>query len=53
VQNLPEDSVTINELVQQAVKETSIEKPAIETAIWRLIQQGHLYMPELGRIKKL
>jgi ERCC4-related helicase len=53
VQNLPEDSVTINKLVQQAVKETTIEKPAIETAIWRLIQQGHLYMPELGRIKKL
>ena len=53
VQNLPEDSVKIDKLVQQAVRETSIEKPAIETAIWRLIQQGHLYMPELGRIKKL
>jgi Fanconi anemia group M protein len=53
VQNLPEDSVTINKLVQQAVKETNIQRPAIETAIWRLIQQGHLYMPELGRIKKL
>ena len=53
VQNLPEDSVTIDELVDQAVKEKGIEKPAIETAIWRLIQQGDLYMPEMGRIKRL
>jgi len=53
VQNLPEASVAINEVVEQAVKETGLEKPAIETAIWRLIQQGHLYIPEMGRIKRL
>ncbi len=51
--NLPENEASIKELVEKAVEETRIEKSTIETAIWRLIQQGQLYQPEPGKIRKL
>jgi DNA-binding transcriptional regulator PaaX len=53
VENLPEGLISIKELVDQAVEETGIEKASVETAIWRLIQQGQLYQPQPGKIKKL
>ena len=53
MENLPEKAVSISEIVEQAYEETGVEKPAIETAIWRLTQQGQLYQPETGKIRKL
>jgi DNA replicative helicase MCM subunit Mcm2 (Cdc46/Mcm family) len=53
MENLPEKAVSISEIVEQAYEETGIEKPAIETAIWRLTQQGITYQPEPGKIRKL
>jgi Fanconi anemia group M protein len=51
-ENLPEKPTSISDFVQQASEETGIEKPALETAVWRLIQQGELYQPEQGKIRK-
>jgi ERCC4-related helicase len=53
MENLPEKAVSISEIVEQAYEETGVEKPAIETAIWRLTQQGIAYQPEPGKIRKL
>jgi Fanconi anemia group M protein len=53
MENLPEKAVSISEIVEQAYEETGVDKPAIETAIWRLTQQGQLYQPETGKIRKL
>jgi len=53
MENLPEKAVSISEIVEQASEETCIEKPTIETAIWHLTQQGQLYQPEPGKIRKL
>lgn len=53
VGNLPDKSTSIREFVEEASEETGIEKPAFETAIWRLIQQGQLYQPEPGKIRKI
>ena len=52
-ENLPENVTSIKALVEYAIDAEGIEKPAIETAIWRFIQQGQLYQPELGKVKKL
>jgi len=40
-------------VVQLAAEETGIEKAAVETAVWRLIQEGQLYQPQPGKIKRL
>jgi Fanconi anemia group M protein len=53
MENLPEGVTSIEELVIQAVEETGLEKASVETAIWRLIQQGQLYQPHPGKIKKI
>jgi len=53
VENLPEDLTPIKELVKHATEETGVEKPAVETAIWRLIQDGQLYQPEPGKVKRV
>ena len=53
VENLPEKTIRITDVVEQAAEETGIEKAAVETAVWRLIQEGQLYQPEPGKIKRL
>jgi len=53
VENLPEEPTAIEDLVELATEETGIEKAAVETAIWRLTQQGLLYQPQPGKIRKL
>jgi DNA replicative helicase MCM subunit Mcm2 (Cdc46/Mcm family) len=53
MENLPEGVTSIEDIVIKAVEETGLEKGSVETAIWRLIQQGQLYQPQPGKIKKL
>jgi len=53
LENLPRNSTSIKDLVERAAEETKSERPAIETAVWRLIQQGWLYQPERDRIKRV
>ncbi|MEM3753356.1 MAG: helicase-related protein [Candidatus Micrarchaeaceae archaeon] len=53
VENLPNRTITIEEVVQRAYEEEGLEKAAVETAIWRLTQQGQIYQPEPGKIRKL
>ena len=53
VENLPAETISISDVVEQAAEETGIEKAAVETAVWRLIQEGQLYQPEPGKIKRL
>jgi len=53
VENLPEELTPIEDLAELAAEETGVEKAAVETAIWRLAQQGLLYQPQPGKIKKL
>jgi DNA replicative helicase MCM subunit Mcm2 (Cdc46/Mcm family) len=53
MENLPEGVTSIEDIVIKAVEETGLEKASVETAIWRLIQQGQLYQPQPGKIKKL
>jgi len=53
VENLPEELTAIEDLVEKGVEETGVEKAAVETAIWRLTQQGLLYQPQPGKIRKL
>jgi len=53
MENLPNQTIPIEEIVQQAYEEESLEKAAVETAIWRLTQQGQIYQPEPGKIRKL
>jgi len=53
VENLPEELTAIEDLVELAAEETGLEKAAVETAIWRLTQQGLLYQPQPGKIRKL
>ncbi len=53
LENLPQKTVSIKDIVERAQNETGIEKTAIETAIWRLAQQGQLYQPEPGKIKRV
>jgi len=53
IENLPETTVTIEEVVKLAYEEQGFEKPSVETAIWRLIQQGQIYQPEPGKIRKV
>jgi len=52
MENLPEMTVAIEEVVKLAYEEQGLER-SIETAIWRLIQQGQIYQPKLGKIRKL
>lgn len=53
VENLPEELTAIEDLVELAAEETGLEKAVVETAIWRLTQQGLLYQPQPGKIRKL
>jgi len=53
MENLPNQTIAIEEVVKQAYEEEGLEKAAVETAIWRLIQQGQIYQPEPGKIRKL
>ena len=53
LENLPEGLISIEELVEWAVEEAEIEEAAVKTAIWRLIQQGLIYQPQPGKIRKL
>jgi DNA replicative helicase MCM subunit Mcm2 (Cdc46/Mcm family) len=53
MENLPNQTVTIKELTQKAVEDEGLEKAAVETAIWRLTQQGQIYQPEPGKIRKI
>lgn len=50
--NLPKELTSIMDLVQRGVEETGVEKAAVETAIWRLTQEGQLYQPEPGKVRK-
>lgn len=52
-ENLPEELTAIEDFVEQAAEETGVERAAVETAIWRLTQQGLLYQPQPGKIRKL
>ncbi len=52
-ENLPEKTTSIKELVERAVEETGLEKAAVETAVWKLTQQGLMYQPEQGKIRKV
>ncbi|MBO3757898.1 MAG: hypothetical protein QW314_03335 [Thermoproteota archaeon] len=53
MENLPNQTITIEEVVQRAYEEEGLEKAAVETAIWRLTQQGQIYQPQPGKIRKL
>jgi|GEM_PF-2136484 len=53
MENLPNQTITIEEVVQRAYEEEGLEKASVETAIWRLTQQGQIYQPEPGKIRKL
>ncbi len=53
LENLPNQTITIEEVVQRAYEEEGLEKAAVETAIWRLTQQGQIYQPQPGKIRKL
>jgi len=53
MENLPNQTVTIKELTQKAEEDEGLEKAAVETAIWRLTQQGQIYQPEPGKIRKI
>jgi len=53
MQSCRETTVTIEEVVKWAYEEQGFEKPSIETTIWRLLQQGQIYQPEPGKIRKL
>jgi DNA replicative helicase MCM subunit Mcm2 (Cdc46/Mcm family) len=47
----PNQTITIEEAVKQAYEEEGLEKAAVETAIWRLTQQGQIHQPEPGKKK--
>ncbi len=53
LENLPNQTVSVEEVVKRAYEEESLEKAAVETAIWRLTQQGQIYQPQPGKIRKL
>ena len=53
MENLPEAPTPVEVLVERAVEEEGLERAAVETAIWRLIQQGRLYQPKPSIIQKL
>ena len=52
-ENLGEEVMQIPELVERASEETGSKKPVVETALWRLIQNGELYQPEPGKVKRI
>jgi Fanconi anemia group M protein len=53
MEKLPNQAIAIEEVLKQAYEEEGLEKAAVETAIWRLTQQGQIYQPEPGKIRKL
>jgi Fanconi anemia group M protein len=53
MEKLPNQTIAIEEVVKQAYEEEGLERAAVETAIWRLTQQGQIYQPEPGKIRKL
>ncbi|MBS7647463.1 MAG: helicase-related protein [Candidatus Bathyarchaeia archaeon] len=53
MENLPNQTIPIEEVVKRAYEEEGLEKAAVETAIWRLTQQGQIYQPQPGKIRKL
>jgi hypothetical protein len=50
---MPTEVTPVETLVERAFHETGIKKSAIQTAIWRLIEQGQLYQPEPGKVKRI
>lgn len=50
VQNVPNKTIEISDLIIRAVEETGIDRATFETALWRLIQKGHFYQPEPGKV---
>jgi len=52
LENLPEEPTPVEDVVQEGAEETGVEETAVETAIWRLTQQGLLYQPQPGKIRK-
>jgi DNA replicative helicase MCM subunit Mcm2 (Cdc46/Mcm family) len=53
MEKLLNQAIPIEEVVKQAYEEEGLEKAAVEAAIWRLTQQGQIYQPEPGKIRKL
>jgi len=53
IENLPQDPTPVEVLIERAVEEEGLERAAVETAIWKLIQQGTLYQPKPSIIQKL
>ena len=53
MENLPEAPTPVEVLVERAVEEEGLDTTAVETAIWRLIQQGRLYQPEPSIVQRL
>ena len=53
MEKLPNQTITIEEVVKQAAEEEDLERAAVETAIWRLTQQGQIYQPEPGKIRRI
>jgi len=53
MEKLPNQPITIEEVVKQAAEEEGLERAAVETAIWRLTQQGQIYQPEPGKIRRI
>ncbi|MCX8178024.1 MAG: helicase-related protein, partial [Candidatus Bathyarchaeota archaeon] len=53
MENLTNQTIPIEEVVKRAYDEEGLEKAAVETAIWRLAQQGQIYQPEPGKIRRL
>jgi len=53
MENLPEAPTPVEVLVERAVEEEGLDTTAVETAIWRLIQQGRLYQPKPSIVQKL
>ncbi|MEM2905443.1 MAG: helicase-related protein [Candidatus Bathyarchaeia archaeon] len=52
MENLPGEETPIEELIRRGVEETGLEQAAVETAIWRLAQQGLLYQPQPGKVRR-
>ncbi|PUA31601.1 MAG: hypothetical protein B9J98_05930 [Candidatus Terraquivivens tikiterensis] len=53
MENLPSKTMQIEEVVRRAYEDEGLEKTVVETAIWCLIQQGQIYQPEPGKIRKV
>jgi Fanconi anemia group M protein len=52
MENLPAEPTPIEDIVKLATEAAGFSKAQVETAIWRLIQQGILYEPKPGVVAK-